>query len=212
MRAPRQHNPDNPPTIAYVIGDNLYLNITDHCTLCCDFCPKFNGSHRVRDYDLSLAHTPSLQEILQAIDAHGDITRFNEVVFCGYGESTLRLQILLEVARHVKAQGVKVRLNTDGLANRVHKHNVLPQLAKVVDALSVSLNAQNESVYNRHCRPQLSGSYQAVLEFLSEAPNYIPDVTATAIDGLEGVDIEQCAAIAKELNVKFRRRALNVVG
>ncbi|WP_455210174.1 TatD family nuclease-associated radical SAM protein [Kaarinaea lacus] len=199
-------------TIAYSIGDNLYLNITDHCTLRCRFCPKHNGTHQVHQYDLSLQRKPSLPEILQAIDDAGDITHFKEVVFCGYGEPTLRLKELLAVAIHVKAQGVKVRLNTDGLANRVHKHNVLPELGQCIDTVSVSMNAQNEAVYEKHCHPSLAGSYQAMLDFLRQAPFYISDVTATAIDGLEGVDVQQCAAIAQALGVKFRRRVLDVVG
>ena len=199
-------------TIAYRIGDNLYLNITDHCTLRCRFCPKHNGSHQVRQFDLSLQRKPSLNEILQAVEDAGDITQFKEVVFCGYGEPTLRLKELLAVAKHVKAQGVRVRLNTDGLANLVHKHNVLPELGQCIDAVSVSMNAQNQAVYEKHCDPGVTGSFQAMLEFLRQAPRYINDVTATAIDGLDGVDIEQCAAIARDLGVKFRRRVLDVVG
>ena len=198
--------------IAYRIGDNLYLNITDHCTLRCRFCPKHNGSHQVRQFDLGLRRKPSLPEILQAIEDAGDITQFKEVVFCGYGEPTLRLKELLAVAKHVKSQGVRVRLNTDGLANRVHKHNVLPELGQYIDAVSVSMNAQNEAVYEKHCDPSLTGSFQAMLDFIQQAPQYISDVTATAIDGLEGVDVEQCAAIAQKLGVKFRRRVLDVVG
>ena len=200
------------PTIAYAIGDNLYLNITDHCTLRCRFCPKYNGTHDVHQYDLSLPRKPSLSEILQAIADAGDITQFNEVVFCGYGEPTLRLRELLAVAKHLKSQGARVRVNTDGLANLVHKHNVLPELGQCIDAVSVSMNAQNETVYEKHCNPGVTGSYQAMLEFLQQAPEYISDVTASAIDGLEGVDIQRCADIARELGVKFRRRVLDVVG
>ena len=204
-------------TLAYPIGDNLYLNITDHCTLRCRFCPKHNGSHQVHQYNLNLARKPRLEDILQAVADAGDIAQFKEVVFCGYGEPTLRLKELLAVARHLnagggKAEKIRIRLNTDGLANRVHKHNVLPELAQCIDAVSVSMNAQNEAVYNQHCRPGLPGSYQAMLDFLQLAPNYINDVTATAIDGLEGVDVQQCAAIAAKLGVKFRRRVLDVVG
>lgn len=200
------------PTIAYPIRDNLYLNITDRCTLRCNFCPKHNGSHYVHQFDLSLPHKPNTQEILQAIDANGDVRRFSQVVFCGYGEPTLRLRELLTVATHIKAQGGRVRLNTDGLANRVHKRNVLPELARCVDAISVSMNAQNATVYDRHCRPALPDSYDAMLEFLRQAPNYISDVTATAIAGLEGVDVDRCAVIARDLGVEFRRRQLDIVG
>ena len=196
-------------TLSYTIGDRLYLNITDRCTLECAFCPKHNGSCQVHEYDLSLNHRPEADEIIAAIDQP---SRYTEVVFCGYGEPTLRLKVLLQVAKHVKAHGGRVRINTDGLANLVHKRNVLPELAHCVDALSVSLNAQDETIYRRHCRPALAGSYQATLDFLAEAPNYIADVTATAIDGLDGVDIAACAAIAEHRGVKFRRRELDLVG
>ena len=195
--------------VAYVIGDNLYLNITDRCTLRCAFCPKHNGSHEVQGYDLTLDHRPTVEEIIAAI---GDPARYHEVVFCGYGEPTLRLKVLLQVAEYIKAHGGKVRVNTDGLANLVHKRNVLPQMQGRIDSLSVSMNAQNVMVYNWHCLPQLGGSFGAMLEFLAEAPRYIPEVTATAIDGLEDVDIRACERLAASLGVQFRRRALDVVG
>ncbi len=199
----------NPPTISYTIGDRLYLNITDRCTLECAFCPKHNGSQRVHDYDLSLDHRPSPQEIIAAID---DPARYREVVFCGFGEPTLRLKVLLETARHIKAHGGRVRVNTDGLANLVHKRNVLPEMAPCVDALSISMNAQDADLYARHCLPRLPGSYAAMLAFLAEAPHHIDDVTATAIEGLEGVDTDACRALAEQRGAKFRRRQLDVVG
>lgn len=196
-------------TIAYTIGDNLYLNVTDRCTLECAFCPKHNGSRHVHEYDLTLEHRPAVEEVIAAI---GDPAAYREVVFCGYGEPTLRLKLVLEVAEYIKSRGGRVRINTDGLANLVHKRNVLPEMAGRVDALSVSMNAQNAEVYNRHCHPALKGSYEAMLEFLKEAPRYVPEVTATAIDGLEGVDIAACRTLAEKLGVRFRRRVLDVVG
>ena len=198
-----------PQTIAYRIENRLYLSITDRCTLDCAFCPKTREDYHVRDYDLTMDHRPEVQEIIAAI---GDPAQYDEVVFCGYGEPTLRLKTLLAVARDIKARGGRVRVNTDGLANRFHKRDVLPEMAGLVDSLSISLNAQNEEVYDRHCVPALKGSYQAVLAFIAEAPRYVPDVTASAIEGLEGVDIPACEAIARRLGVKFRKRVLDVVG
>ena len=198
-----------PQQISYRIENNLYLSITDRCTLECAFCPKTRGDMTVKGYDLTLDHRPTAEEIIASIDTP---SRYEEIVFCAYGEPTLRLNVLLEVARHIKQGGGRVRVNTDGLSNLVHKHDTLPELGECVDALSVSLNAQNSDIYDLHCRPNLPGSYQAMLDFLGQAPAYIPDVTATAIDGLEGVDIPACEAIAKQLKVKFRRRTLNIVG
>jgi TatD family-associated radical SAM protein len=195
--------------LSYPIGDRLYLNITDRCTLACTFCPKHNGSQQVHGIDLRLDRRPTTDEIVAAV---GDPTRYSQVVFCGFGEPTLRLKVLLQVARRIKADGGSIRLNTDGLANRVHKRNVLPDLAGCVDALSVSMNAQDEATYNRHCRPALEGSFQDMLRFLRLAPHYIQEVTATAIDGLDGVDIAACRSLAKDCGVAFRRRVLDRVG
>ena len=85
-------------------------------------------------------------------------------------------------------------------------------MAGCIDALSVSLNAQNEAIYNRHCVPALDNSWQAMLDFLELAPVFIPDVTATAINGLEGVDIKACQQLAEERGVKFKQRELDLVG
>jgi TatD family-associated radical SAM protein len=196
-------------TIAYTIDDRRYLSITDRCTLACEFCPKTQGSMQVHNYDLSFNHRPDTDEIISAM---GQVSDYSWIVFCGFGEPTLRLKTLLEVATHIKQEGGRVRLNTDGLANRVHKRNVLPEMAGCIDALSVSLNAQNESVYNRHCVPALENSWQSVLDFLQLAPANIADVTATAINGLEGVDIDACRQLAEERGVKFRQRELDTVG
>ena len=197
------------PTLSYVIRDRLYLNITDRCTLVCQFCPKTQGVNQVHDYDLSLHQRPEYDDIITAI---GDPTEYEEIVFCGFGEPTLRLKLLLRLASYIKDKGGRVRLNTDGLANLVNKRDVLPEMEGLIDAVSVSMNAQNEAIYNQHCCPALTGSYEAMLAFIQEAPRYIPDVTATAIDGLAGVDIVACEHLAQERGVKFRARHLDVVG
>ena len=201
----------NPPlqTIAYPIRDSLYLNITDRCTLACRFCPKHNGSYQVHEYHLTLEHRPSAADVIAAV---GDPTRYREVVFCGYGEPTLRLKVLLEIARAVKARGGRVRINTDGLANLVHKRDVLPEMAGLIDAISVSMNAADPVTYARHCQPRLQGAFDAMLTFLASAPRYIPKVTATAIQGLSGVNIPACKRLAAHLGVEFRARELDIVG
>ncbi len=198
-----------PQQISYQIDNNLYLSITDRCTLECSFCPKTQGIMTVKGYDLTFQQRPTLEQIIDAID---DPKKYDEVVFCGFGEPTLRLNVLLQAARNIKDRGGRIRVNTDGLANLVHKHNTLPDLGSCVDAISISLNAQNREVYDLHCRPNLPGSYAAMLQFTKQAPAYIPEVTVSAIDGLEGVDIAACRKIAQDYGVKFRRRELDQVG
>ena len=195
--------------IAYTLHGNCYLNITSRCTLRCEFCPKFNKDWEVQGYPLRLKQEPSVAAMLEAV---GDPTQYAEVVFCGLGEPTLRLPELLQVAHKLKQAGARIRLNTDGLANWIYQRNVVPELAECVDALSISLNAQDEATYNRHCRPPAVGAFPELLEFILRAREQIPDVTITAIDGLEGVDIAACEALAERFKVKFRRRVLDEVG
>jgi TatD family-associated radical SAM protein len=196
-------------TIAYRLHGNCYLNITSQCTLRCGFCPKYNRSWEVQSYDLRLHREPTVEEVLAAI---GDPAMFREIVFCGLGEPTVRLDALLAIARVMKEKGARVRVNTDGLANLREGRDVTPELAKVVDSLSISMNAQNAAVYNEHTHPRLRGAFAAVLEFARLAHERGIAVTLTAIDGLEGVDVADCERIAHELGVNFRRRELDVVG
>jgi len=196
-------------TMAYRLHGNCYLNLTWHCTLRCRFCPKFNGSWEVQGFNLRLHDEPDVEQLLAAV---GDPSGDNEIVFCGYGEPTLRLDVLLEVARSLKQQGATIRVNTDGLANLIHGYDVTPELARVVDAVSVSLNAHSEELYEHHCRPKRHGAFLALQNFAARAHKQGIDVTLSAIDGLAGVDIEACQAIADRLGVKFRRRMLNQVG
>ncbi len=197
-------------TLAYELHGNCYLNITFRCTLRCAFCPKYNGTWEVQGYDLRLPGDPEIAEVLAAV---GDPARYKEMVFCGLGEPTRRLDGLIEVARELRARGAKrIRVNTDGLANLIHGRNVAPELAEVVDALSISLNAQDEFTYVRHTRPKRAGAFEAVLDFAARARDAGMEVTLTAIDGLEGVDIAACEKIARDLGVGFRRRVLDVVG
>jgi TatD family-associated radical SAM protein len=199
-----------PALIAYRIGDALYLNITNACTLACRFCPKTQGDYVVKGHYLHLSHQPSFDEVVAAID---DPTVYDEVVFCGYGEPTLRLPLLKRVAKWLKAHGVRVRVNTDGLANLVYRRNVVPELRGLVDSVSVSLNAQNEALYNEHCQPSRPGAYEACKAFIREAVKYLPEVVVTALDGLPGIDIDECQRIAeKDLGACFRRRVYGVVG
>ncbi|MCG5525072.1 TatD family nuclease-associated radical SAM protein [Ectothiorhodospira haloalkaliphila] len=196
--------------VGYTLHGRRYLNVTHRCTLRCAFCPKYNRTWDVQGYDLRLQADPTVAEMIEAV---GDPVQWEAVVFCGLGEPTLRLDDILEVARDIKARGARcVRINTDGLASLVHGRDVTPEMAGCIDALSISLNAQDELTYERHCRPKLPGAHAALLDFARKARAHVPEVTLTAVDGLAGVDIAACEAIARDLGVGFRRRVLDQVG
>ena len=193
--------------VAYRLRDAVYLNLTNRCTLRCRFCPKFHGLWTVGEARLRLrtADEPSVATVIQAARAQGPCA---EYVFCGLGEPTTRWPVLLAVAAALRAEGWPIRLNTDGLASLVHGRDVAPELAGLVDHVSISLNAADERTYVRLCRPSRAGSYAALLAFAARCRVFVPRVTLTAIAGLEGVDVDACARIARELNVAFRARPL----
>ncbi len=199
---------DQQTKLAYQIRNSLYLNITNRCTNSCVFCPKFED-FVVKGHELKLDHEPDIDEVKAAI---GNPQNYDEIVFCGYGEPLLRLDLILELATWLKQQQVRVRINTDGQANLVHGRNILAELSGKVDAISVSLNAANPEQYQQLCQSRFAGKgYQAVKDFIKLAPAYIPAVTATAVS-YPGVDIDACRKVAEELGVEFRTREYNEVG
>jgi TatD DNase family protein len=201
--------PDSSGKIAYQIRNSLYVNVTMRCTNDCVFCNR-EKSPVVAGHNLKLGQDPSVEEAIREI---GEPSDYDEVVFCGYGEPTLRLDFVKEIAKWVKGKGGKVRINTNGQGNLIHKRNILPELQGLVDAMSVSLNAEDEEKYCLLCRPEFTkGVYSAVKEFISEAAKYIPEVVATSVRVPE-VDIQKCKKLAEdELGVHFRVREFNVVG
>lgn len=195
--------------ITYRIRDSLYLNITNRCTNACIFCAKRRDYH-VKGHLLKLPAEPTAAEALAEV---GDPTRYDEVVFCGFGEPLLRLDDVKEIAAELKRRGARVRVNTDGLGNLVHGRNVLPELAGRVDALSVSLNAPDAETYARICPNRYgAASFPALLDFLREAPKHVPSVVATAV-ALPGLDHEAVRRLAESIpGVSFRLRSYDDVG
>jgi TatD DNase family protein len=193
--------------IAYKIRDSLYLNITNRCTNKCSFCVRFYSDY-VKGHKLRLSREPSEEELKAAI---GDPKRYKEVVFCGYGEPLIRLDIVKEIARWVKERGGRVRINTNGHGNMIHRRNILPELKGFIDSISISLDAHDEETYNKICAPAFKNAFKEVLSFIKEARNYIPDVQITVVD-MNGVDIDKCKEIAQGLGVKLRVRKLDIVG
>ncbi|MHB1698034.1 MAG: YchF/TatD family DNA exonuclease [bacterium] len=206
------------PGVAYKIRNSVYINLTNQCTNRCTFCPKYQTGESnfcVRGYNLKLKKEPAANEVISSVFRYYN---FKEIVFCGLGEPTLRLETLKEVAKAVKAAlagGIKVRLDTDGLANAVYGRNAAAELEGLIDSVSISLNAQNGEFYNRICDPQIAkkgvDAYASVLDFVGECKKYIKEVAVTAID-LPGIDIGYIENLAKKLGVNFKLRRYNDVG
>ncbi len=195
--------------LVYLLNDKIYINLTNSCTNNCVFCIR-NIKDDVVGTNLFLDN-----ENVKAEDVIAQLKTFKnniteEIVFCGYGEPMLKLDILKKVAEFIKENypDVKIRINTNGHANLVYKRNVLPELKGLIDKFSVSLNAENETAYNKISLPNIQNAYNSVKEFIKEAVKQGFDTTATIVTHYKdyNVDIKKCMEITAELGAKFRER------
>ncbi len=200
------------PCFVYPIRRSLYVNVTNECSNRCRFCPRSEGVLVVKGHDLHLAREPSAGDMLKALREAG-VERYEEVVFCGFGEPTLRLEEIRKVGKEVRARWKKkVRLDTNGQGSVLTGRDIVPDLAEFVDAVSVSLNAADAATYERLCRPTVPNAFEAVCAFIRRAKERIPEVRATAV-AVPGVDLEAVRRLAEQdLGVAFHVRAYNVVG
>lgn len=116
-------------TISYEVGNNLYLNLTNQCPCACTFCIRNNSDGAYGSDPLWLEHEPTMEEIRADLSKR-DISAYNEVIFCGFGEPTCRLDALLETAKWLKSncETVKFRLNTNGLGDLVNNRPIAEEL------------------------------------------------------------------------------------
>jgi TatD DNase family protein len=193
-------------TIVYQIRDALYVNLTNRCTSLCAFCTRIDDPVASGYYlGLSTEDEPGAEEVTQAI---GDPTRYREIVFCGYGEPTLKLSELKEVARYVKSRGGRTRLDTIGHGSLIHGRDIAPELGGLIDEISMSLNAPAREQYERIVRSDWPDrAFDAGLEFARSAVRNGIKVTLSVVR-IPNVDVEACRNIAESLGAEFRVREL----
>lgn len=192
--------------IAYKYQGSLYVNLTNRCTNKCKFCIRFTPSG-VDNIDLWLEHEPSVQEIIDALES-ADFTSYDEIVFCGYGEPLLRVYDVLEVCKFIKSKkNIKIRVNTNGHANRFAGEDVTPHMKGLIDVISISLNAENAQKYNEICVCDYGeeGFYE-MLNFARAAKEHVPEVILSIVDVISKEEIEACRKIAEDIGVTFRVR------
>ena len=133
-----------------------------------------------------------------------------EVIFCGYGEPLLKLEVLKEVAKYIKEKypDTKIRINTNGHANFVYKRNIVPELKGLIDELSVSLNGATSEEYDELSQPKFENAYDEVKKFIKCCSDENISVVASVVEGYKGrhLDLETCEKIASDLGAKFRAR------
>lgn len=195
-------------TITYPVSKGIYVNITNRCPCDCTFCIRNHQDHVYRSDTLWLDREPTVQEICDSIDTW-NLQEYEEVVFCGFGEPTERLYDLLEVARHIKSKSdIKIRINTNGLADLIWNESTASKLKGLIDSVSVSLNATNKEDYCDVVRPKFGvESFDAMLKFTKDCTEYVPEVMMTVVDVVTTKDEQEiCRKICESVGATFRVR------
>ena len=194
-------------TITYVVDGALYINVTNRCTNNCEFCIRKNGDGAYGSDSLWLEREPTEEEILDSVFSR-DIPSYSEIVFCGYGEPSIRLDTVVSVAKKIKEKHpIKVRINTNGHSSLYHGYNTAPLYEGAFDCVSISLNTPSSERYDEICRPHYRGSHTAMLDFAKEVKKHVPSVILSVVkDFLTPEELDECRTIADSLGVYLKVR------
>ncbi len=201
-------------TIIYPEYNGLYINLTNRCPCACTFCirQKADGAEFENVESLWLEKEPTAKEVTDAIEQEAKTERFasyKEFVFCGYGEPTEALDVLLEVADFLKKNySLPVRINTNGLGDLINKKHIAPLLKGKIDCVSISLNSSDAEIYEKIVRPVFKDkAYPALLSFAKEAALYVPRVVLTTVaTTISREDEEKCTRLCEGMGVVHRIR------
>lgn len=198
-------------TISYEVGNNLYLNLTNKCPCACTFCIRNSADGAYGSDPLWLEHEPTVSEIMTDLDSR-DLSKYTEIVFCGYGEPTCRLGTVLEVAHKLKARPEcpTLRINTNGLSNLINGKSTADCLCEVMDVISISLNAGTKDEYMKVTRPKYPEAFEAMQKFTADCVNNrSAEVIMSVVDVIPPEQIEASRAIAEKLGAVLRVRTFD---
>lgn len=196
-------------TILYEVGEGLYVNLTNKCPCACTFCIRNEGDGAYGSDSLWLEHEPSYEEVVEAFK-HFNLSKYKEIVFCGYGEPLTRVEAIVQICDYIRSiSDIQIRVNTNGLGDLIHGKSISPLLEGKLDVVSISLNAPNAEDYLKVTKPKFGmGSFEAMLSFAAECKKYVPEVVFTVVDCIPQEQIEASRKIAEEVGVQFRVREL----
>ncbi len=196
-------------TVFYEVDGSLYVNLTNKCNNNCEFCIRKNGDGAYGSDPLWLEREPTEAEAV-ALLREADLTLYRELVFCGYGEPTVRLDLCKAIAREARQirPEMPIRMNTNGMSDLYFGKNTAPEYAELFDTVSVSLNAPNATKYDEMCHPVYHlSAFPAILRFAENVKNYVHNTVLTVVgDFLSESEIDECQKIADTLGIPLRVR------
>ncbi len=194
--------------IFYDLNGSLYANITNKCPCACRFCLRNNGDSVGGNDSLWLEHEPTIDEIKSAFD-EVDKSKYNEVVFCGYGEPMERASDLIEVAKYIKEKSdLRIRINTNGLVLLMHPTFELSSMEGLIDSLSISLNASDPEKYYYITNSKFGlPSYNSMLSFAVSASAFVSNVVFTIVGVVDEEEVNACKERAADLGIPLKIRS-----
>lgn len=195
-------------TFVYAVHSNLYINLTNRCPCNCTFCIRHNGDGAYGSDSLWLEREPTCEEVLAEFDKY-DMKNIGEIVFCGYGEPMERAEDISCIGKELKKRypDVTIRLNTNGLGDKINGRPTAKLLEGAVDIVSISLNSGNREDYNKVTRPKWEDSFEAMLRFAEDCKKYVPKVMFTVVDVISEREINESKAISEKMGIPLRIRA-----
>ena len=196
-------------TIFYEVHNNLYVNLTNKCPCSCRFCLRQNRDHMEESDSLWLEHEPTFEEAKEALKDF-DVDKYEEIVFCGFGEPSEAIDVLLKLAEYIKKNyNKKIRINTNGLGNLINKKDITPLMEGLIDILSISLNTPDKKRYYEIVRPVFGeDSFDAMIDFAKKACRYVPTVVMSTVDTtISKEEEERCRRICESIGAVYRIRA-----
>lgn len=191
-------------TYLYEEYGNLYVNLTNKCSNSCSFCVR-NNHDGVENRYLWLSREPDAADVTAVCPQNLD--EFSEVVFCGYGEPTYRLETLIEVARFFKKKNKKIRLNTNGQSDLINKKPTAVLLKGLVDCVSVSLNASNAARYDEICKPVFENAFSAMISFAKDCKNNGIETVMSVVDVIGENELIECGRLCEKEGLRLRVRS-----
>ena len=196
-------------TITYEVENGLYINITNRCSNSCEFCIRKNGDGAYGSDSLWLIREPSIEEIKEDIDKR-DLSKYSEVVFCGYGEPSYRLREAREIALYIKSKvpSLPIRINTNGHSDLIHGIDTAHLYKDAFDTVSISLNTPSPERYAEICHPiYKEKAFFALLVFAKNVNNYVQNTLFSVVkETLSESELAECEKIAKDCNVTLKVR------
>lgn len=192
-------------SVVYVFESKLYINLTNQCPNCCDFCLRQNSSGSLYANNLWYqGGEPTKEEIWSQLQAR-DLHQYLEIVFCGYGEPACRWDDMMWLCDKIRADGSHfIRINTNGLANLLTGRNAALELDGRVDAVSVSLNASTPEGYDRVCHSSFGlRALPAIIRFTATAVLNVPHVRMTVVSTMPKAEQEDCRKLAESVGADF---------